>query len=105
MVSRHVVLIHSTQEELDVPYEIKKYQGNAEMVAPESLKKVHPLGKSPIITDGAVTLAESGAITGQCMTIWLVWSLVEHFFNLECFFRVFTREVWCKAPSYRRWSN
>lgn len=32
------------------------------MLAPESLRAVHPLGKSPVITDGALTLAESGAI-------------------------------------------
>lgn len=35
------------------------------MRAPPELKKVHPLGKSPIITDGDVTLAESGAIVGE----------------------------------------
>jgi len=50
-------------EELEIPYEIKKYQRTEEMRAPAELKKVHPLGKSPIITDGNVTLAESGAIT------------------------------------------
>ena len=32
------------------------------MLAPESLKAVHPLGKSPVITDGNITVAESGAI-------------------------------------------
>ncbi|KAF8589166.1 hypothetical protein K439DRAFT_1405472 [Ramaria rubella] len=50
-------------EELEIPYEIKKYQRTAEMRAPKNLKDIHPLGKSPIITDGEVTLAESGAIT------------------------------------------
>jgi len=49
-------------EELEIPYEIKKYERNEEMRAPQTLKNVHPLGKSPIITDGDVTLAESGAI-------------------------------------------
>jgi len=49
-------------EELEIPYEIKKYERTTEMRAPPELKKVHPLGKSPIITDGDVTLAESGAI-------------------------------------------
>ncbi|HET7792434.1 MAG TPA: glutathione S-transferase [Rhizobacter sp.] len=50
-------------EELGVPYEIKHYQRDkATMLAPESLRKVHPLGKSPVITDGDVTVAESGAI-------------------------------------------
>ena len=50
-------------EELGVPYEVKRYERDAEtMLAPASLRAVHPLGKSPVITDGAVTLAESGAI-------------------------------------------
>jgi glutathione S-transferase len=50
-------------EELGVPYEIRRYQRDPKtMLAPESLRAVHPLGKSPIITDGALTLAESGAI-------------------------------------------
>jgi glutathione S-transferase len=50
-------------EELGVPYEIKRYQRDAKtMLAPPELKRVHPLGKSPVIEDGAVTLAESGAI-------------------------------------------
>ena len=50
-------------EELGVPYEIKRYERDAKtMLAPPSLRKVHPLGKSPVITDGKLTLAESGAI-------------------------------------------
>jgi glutathione S-transferase len=49
-------------EELEVPYELVKYQRGADRRAPASLKKVHPLGKSPVITDGEVTLCESGAI-------------------------------------------
>ncbi|HEX9185202.1 MAG TPA: glutathione S-transferase, partial [Burkholderiales bacterium] len=50
-------------EELEVPYEIKRYQRDAKtMLAPPELKSVHPLGKSPVIQDGPVTLAESGAI-------------------------------------------
>ena len=50
-------------EELGLPYEIKKYQRNAEtMLAPPELLQVHPLGKSPVITDGENTVAESGAI-------------------------------------------
>ena len=52
------------QEELNVPYEIKEYQRTSTRQAPDSLKEVHPLGKSPIITDGDLTLAESGAIIG-----------------------------------------
>ncbi len=50
-------------EELGLAYEIKHYQRDRDtMLAPESLRQVHPLGKSPVITDGDVTVAESGAI-------------------------------------------
>ena len=50
-------------EELGLDYDIKRYQRDpATMLAPASLRAVHPLGKSPVITDGALTLAESGAI-------------------------------------------
>jgi len=50
-------------EELSVPYEIKFYQRDATTrLAPPELKAVHPLGKSPVITDGDITIAESGAI-------------------------------------------
>ena len=50
-------------EELELPYEIVKYERDPKtMLAPPSLRAVHPLGKSPVITDGDATLAESGAI-------------------------------------------
>lgn len=50
-------------EELGVPYEIKRYQRDAKtMLAPPELRAIHPLGKSPVITDGDLTIAESGAI-------------------------------------------
>jgi glutathione S-transferase len=50
-------------EELGLDYEIKFYQRDpATMQGPASLRAVHPLGKSPVITDGNKTLAESGAI-------------------------------------------
>ena len=50
-------------EELGVPYEIRHYQRDRKtQLAPPELKKVHPLGKSPVITDDGVTVAESGAI-------------------------------------------
>jgi len=50
-------------EELGVPYEVKRYQRNpATMLAPPELRQVHPLGKSPVIADGDVRVAESGAI-------------------------------------------
>jgi glutathione S-transferase len=50
-------------EELGVPYEIKRYQRDAKTsLAPPELLRVHPLGKSPVITDADLTIAESGAI-------------------------------------------
>jgi glutathione S-transferase len=50
-------------EELGVPYEIKRYERDPKtMLAPPELRAVHPLGKSPVITDDGQTLAESGAI-------------------------------------------
>jgi len=50
-------------EELGLPYEIQHYQRDAKTsLAPAELRKVHPLGKSPVITDSGLTVAESGAI-------------------------------------------
>lgn len=50
-------------EELEAPYEIKHYQRNLQTnLAPPELMAVHPLGKSPVITDGGMTMIESGAI-------------------------------------------
>jgi glutathione S-transferase len=50
-------------EELGLEYEIKRYERDKKtMLAPPELRDVHPLGKSPVITDGDVTVAESGAI-------------------------------------------
>ena len=51
-------------EELGVPYEITRYERNPKtMLAPKELRAIHPLGKSPVITDNGNTIAESGAIT------------------------------------------
>lgn len=50
-------------EELELDYEIIKHHRDPNTsLAPESLKKVHPLGKAPVLIDGELTLAESGAI-------------------------------------------
>jgi len=50
-------------EELGLPYELVKYQrGSPVPLAPPELKEVHPLGKSPVITDAGQVIAESGAI-------------------------------------------
>ena len=50
-------------EELGTPHEMTRYQRDAATrLAPPELTAVHPLGKSPVITDGEITIAESGAI-------------------------------------------
>ncbi|MCF4166919.1 glutathione S-transferase [Zavarzinia compransoris] len=50
-------------EELGLAYEILPYARDAEtQLAPAGLKAIHPLGKSPVITDGDLVIAESGAI-------------------------------------------
>jgi glutathione S-transferase len=50
-------------EELGLSYEVRPYRRDPQtMLAPPELRKVHPLGKSPVIGDGDITVAESGAI-------------------------------------------
>lgn len=50
-------------EELGVEYQVRTYRRDPKtMLAPAELKRIHPLGKSPVITDDAYTVAESGAI-------------------------------------------
>ena len=49
-------------EELGIPYDLKVYPRDAQGAAPAAYKALHPQGTAPTITDGAVTLAESGAI-------------------------------------------
>jgi glutathione S-transferase len=50
-------------EELGVPYTVQRYQRDPKtMLAPPELRTLHPLGKSPVITDGTQVVAESGAI-------------------------------------------
>ena len=50
-------------EELGTPYDVRRYQRHPKtMLAPAALRQVHPLGKSPVVTDGSHTLAETGAI-------------------------------------------
>jgi len=50
-------------EELGVGYEVRRYERDPKtMFAPASLRAVHPLGKSPVITEDGLTIAESGAI-------------------------------------------
>jgi len=50
-------------EELGVDYEVKRYERDKETsLAPVDLRKIHPLGKSPIIEDNGILIAETGAI-------------------------------------------
>lgn len=50
-------------EELGLPYDIVRYERDPKtMLAPKSLRAIHPLGKSPIVVDGDITVVESGAI-------------------------------------------
>ena len=50
-------------EELEIPYELKRYARDATtMLAPADYKALHPIGTAPVITDGDVVLAESGAV-------------------------------------------
>jgi len=50
-------------EELGCEYQVVKYQRDPHtLLAPPELRSIHPLGKSPVVTDGGETLAESGAI-------------------------------------------
>src|ERR1700761_8488204 len=59
-------------EEMGVAYEIVKYQRGAppDPYAPPELKTVHPLGKSPVIEDGGMTIAESAAIVEYLITTY-----------------------------------
>jgi len=50
-------------EELGVAYEVKRYQRDPQtMLAPPELRAIHPLGKSPVVDDGDVRVAETGAV-------------------------------------------
>ena len=50
-------------EELGMPYDIKHYQRDPKtMLAPPELRRVHPLGKSPVVEDSGMVIAETGAI-------------------------------------------
>ena len=61
-------------EEIGMPYEIVKYQRMEPVpLAPPELKQVHPLGKSPVITDGDRTMAESGAIVEYLIDTYVKW--------------------------------
>src|SRR5262245_49830858 len=55
-------------EELELPYELKRYaRDSVTMLAPPDYKALHPIGAAPVITDGDLVLAESGAIVDYIM--------------------------------------
>ena len=50
-------------EELDLPYRVRRYERDPKtMLAPRSLREIHPLGKAPVIDDEGMVIAETGAI-------------------------------------------
>ena len=58
-------------EELGVPYELKRYERDpVTILSPPELKVLHPLGAAPVITDGDLVLAESGAIIEYIIAIY-----------------------------------
>jgi len=63
-VSVNILTVTITQEELGLPYEFKLYKRTPAFRAPPELFAIHPSGKSPVITDGDVTVVESGAVVG-----------------------------------------
>ena len=57
-------------EELGIPYELKKYPRFQNQFSPPEYQALHGLGKSPVITDGARTIAESGAIIEYILEVY-----------------------------------
>lgn len=58
-------------EEMGLDYEVKRYERNADtMLAPPELKAIHPLGKSPVIQDGDIIVAETGAIVEYLLGVY-----------------------------------
>ena len=61
-------------EEITTPYEIVRYQRDKKtMLAPKELRRVHPLGKSPVIEDGGRTFVETGLIVEYLVQRFLAW--------------------------------
>ncbi|WP_300296348.1 glutathione S-transferase family protein [Ferrovibrio sp.] len=56
-------------EELGIPYELKRYD-RAPVMAPAEYKALHPIGSAPVITDGDLVLAESGAVVEYIIAIY-----------------------------------
>lgn len=57
-------------EELNIEYQVKRYKRLPTYAAPPELKKVHPLGKAPVLTDGDLTIAESAVILEYLRTTY-----------------------------------
>ena len=57
-------------EELGVPYEIVRYQRQPDMRAPAELRAIHPLGKSPVITDNGNTVANPARSPNTFRCLW-----------------------------------
>ncbi len=58
-------------EELGLPYEVVRYERDARTrLAPATLRAIHPLGKSPVIQDGDVTVAETGTIVDYLLDVY-----------------------------------
>lgn len=55
-------------EELGLPYDLAKFDRGPDRFAPQDLQRIHPLGRAPIVRDGDVVLAESGAIVEYLIT-------------------------------------
>ena len=79
-------------EELGVEYQVKRYERLPTMLAPPELKKIHPLGKSPVITNGNVTVAESGELHRPVST-------QEVDFDFE------KSKAWCVSMQVRLWNT
>lgn len=83
-----------------MPYDIVFYQRGPDQRAPKELRNIHPLGKSPVITDGDITLAESGAIIRVYLHLLLLVDLTDHM-AVDC--RVHYQQVWqrTRCPTSR----
>ena len=71
-------------EEIEIPYEIENYQRDSRTrLAPPELKAIHPLGKSPVITDSDHVIAESGAIVDYLIRHYGEGQLQPSIFSME----------------------
>lgn len=64
-------------EELGLEYDLVRYEREPTMLAPPAYKALHPAGTAPIITDGGVTLAETGAVFDYILAVHGEGKLVE----------------------------